>query len=182
MSCKHNDTKSGGVELFADSQLRPLSQAHSQFLFSDSIQVADIIDWAVRQLGPSEVSVTSFSISEEFLRRLYILKQRGDITSITLVLDHKATQKTLKLWHFMAQVFDGIHISSNHSKVLLVKGKKGAVSAVTSQNLTRGNRIESYAITDDPAVFGHLSSTLSGILRLRSVPFSELYAGAAYGD
>ena len=174
----HTRQNNGGgekLDLFSDSNLLLLENNPFQVLFSDRLQVADILEWAISQLGPSEVLQTSFSISEEFLRRLYFLKQKSEMTHLTLILDHKATNMTVKLWPFLVQVFDDIHLADNHSKVILIKGAKGVCSVVTSQNLTRGNRIESYAITTDAGVFTRLSAQFGNILSRKSVPISELY-------
>ena len=131
--------------------LKPIREKPYQAYLSNALQVADILDWVLKQLGKSEVWQTSFSISEEFIRRLYFIyfiEKSGLVTKFNLVLDHKATNKTLKLWAFITQVIDTTYLADNHSKVLLVKSERGEmVSIITSQNLTRGNRCESAVIT-----------------------------------
>lgn len=51
--------------------LKPLANNPFQAYLSNAIQVADILEWILSQVGIAEVWQTSFSISEEFLRRLY---------------------------------------------------------------------------------------------------------------
>ena len=124
--------------------LRPLKDAPFQAYLSSALQVADILEWVLEQTGTAEVWQTSFSISEEFLRRLFFLKRKRPISRFNLVLDHKATNKTIKLWSFIVQVVDRTFLADNHSKILLVRSDRGdTVAVVTSQNLTRGNRAES---------------------------------------
>lgn len=41
------------------------------------------------------------------------------ISRINLVLDHKATNKALKLWAFISQVIERTYLADNHSKILL---------------------------------------------------------------
>ncbi len=81
--------------------LKPIREKPYQAYLSNALQVADILDWVLKQLGKSEVWQTSFSISEEFIRRLYFIEKSGLVTKFNLVLDHKATNKTLKLWAFI---------------------------------------------------------------------------------
>ena len=91
-----------------DQILRPLKESPFQAYLSNAVQVADILEWILSQVGVAEVWQTSFSISEEFLRRLFFITQptkslgsaKNDkrISKFHLVLDHKATNKTLKLW------------------------------------------------------------------------------------
>lgn len=87
-----------------DSVLKPLAEAPYQAYLCNVVQVADVLDWILSQLGISEVWQTSFSISEEFIRRLFFISKSGSVKGINLVLDFKATHKTLKLWPFISQV------------------------------------------------------------------------------
>ena len=156
--------------------LKPIREKPYQAYLSNALQVADILDWVLKQLGKSEVWQTSFSISEEFIRRLYFIEKSGLVTKFNLVLDHKATNKTLKLWAFITQVIDTTYLADNHSKVLLVKSERGEmVSIITSQNLTRGNRCESAVITTDEDIFNTLHSQIQDLITNHSVPLNELF-------
>jgi hypothetical protein len=156
--------------------LKPIREKPYQAYLSNALQVADILDWVLKQLGKSEVWQTSFSISEEFIRRLYFIEKSGLVTKFNLVLDHKATNKTLKLWAFITQVIDTTYLADNHSKVLLVKSERGEmVSIITSQNLTRGNRCESAVITTDNDIFNTLHSQIQDLITNHSVPLNDLF-------
>ena len=52
---------------------RPLAEQSVQSALTNEVQIADILEWVLEQVGTSEVWQTSFSISEEFLRRLYFI-------------------------------------------------------------------------------------------------------------
>lgn len=156
--------------------LKPLSEAPSQAYITDALQVADILQWILDQTGPADIRMTSFSISEEFLRRIFFIGKKGLVRSLDIVLDFKATNKTLILWSFIAQTVRNCYLANTHSKVLLVSNEKIKVALVTSQNLTRGNRYESGFITTDPGVFDSLDKDLEYIITRQSVPFHEVYA------
>ena len=154
---------------------RPLAEQSVQSALSNEVQIADILEWVLEQVGPSEVWQTSFSISEEFLRRLFFIEQDGRVSQFNLVLDFKATQKTLRLWPFICQTMEHVYLADNHSKVLLVQAESGAVATVlTSQNLTRGNRTESALVTTDPDIFNTLQKEMQYIIRNKSVPLHGL--------
>ena len=156
--------------------LKPLSEAPSQAYLSNAVQVADLLEWILEQVGTAKVWQTSFSISEEFLRRLFFIEKSGRVSEFNLVLDHKATNKTLKLWSFMTQVIERTYLTDNHSKILLVKADSGqTVAVVTSQNLTRGNRHESAFISTDKAIFDTLHSEVDDLIRNHSVPLNDLF-------
>ena len=128
-------------------------------------------------MGTAEVWQTSFSISEEFLRRLFFIEKSGQVKRFNLVLDHKATNKTLKLWAFITQVIQRTYLADNHSKILLVRSEAGdTVSVVTSQNLTRGNRSESAFITTDKEIFATLHAQVEDLITNHSVPLNDLFA------
>lgn len=155
--------------------LKPLDQCGSQVILTNVLQVADVLDWILAQTGTADICQTTFSISEEFLRRLFHFKHAGLIRSASLLIDHKATNKTLKLWVFMSQLYDKVFMTDNHSKILLVKSLDGKkISVVTSQNLTRGDRFESTFISSDPDIFDNLKNNFDFIAENLSVPLDEL--------
>lgn len=166
-----------------DQILRPLKVTPYQAYLSNAVQVADILEWILGQVGIAEVWQTSFSISEEFLRRLYFITKDKKVSRINLVLDHKATNKTLKLWAFITQVIERTYLADNHSKILLVKSEAGeTVSVITSQNLTRGNRHESAFISTDPAIFATLKAQVDDLIINHSVPLHDLFRDRITAD
>lgn len=163
--------------------LRPLSDTPYQAYLSNAVQVADVLEWILEQVGEAEVWQTSFSISEEFLRRLFFIEKSGRVKAFHLVLDHKATNKTLKLWAFISQVIERTYLADNHSKILLVKSNAGdTVCVVTSQNLTRGNRSESAFITTDKEIFATLHSQVDDLISNHSVPLNDLFSQRINSD
>ena len=160
------------------STLRPLSGTPNQAYLSNQLQVADILQWILDQTGAASVQMTSFSISEEFLRRIFFIEKARLIRSLDIVLDFKATNKTLILWPFIAQTVENCYLASNHSKILLVYNDRWTVSVVMSQNLTRGNRFESGFISTDKTVFENLHSQVDYLITRQSVPFHEVFSRA----
>lgn len=157
-------------------RLLPLSSNPLQAYLDDSLQVADILQWILDQTGPADIRLSSFSISEEFLRRIYLIEKKRLVRSLDILLDLKATNKTLILWPFIARTVRNCYLSSNHSKILLVSNESWKVAVVTSQNLTRGNRYESGFITTDHAIFESLDRQLEYVITRQSVPFHEIFA------
>ena len=156
--------------------LRSLDDYPNQVILTKRLQVADIIEHVLDWTGPAELWQTTFSVSEEFLRRMFNIAKKGKILSANVILDYKGTQKTLKLWHFIANVFNTAYLADNHSKILLARGRDSGrtVAVVTSQNLTRGNRYESSMLTTDPGVYATLLSDWEAIARTQSIPLHEL--------
>ena len=149
--------------------LKPISDMPLQAYLDNRLQLFDVLEFILLQTGPAKVYVSTFSTSEEFLRRLFSLRKRELILHAVLMADLKAAKKTVNLSTFMGVVFDDVYLTENHSKVLLVENDKWMVTVVTSQNQTRGNRTECSIITTQPDIFLTLRDQFSDIINTRSL-------------
>ena len=168
---KHTDYKVKKV-------LRPLSECPTQAYYNDTLQLIDVLEWILLQVGPAKVWQTTFSMSVEFLSRLYQLRKKGEvnISEHVLVLDERTTLKTKKLWSFMKEIIPQVYMARTHAKFALVEGENGMkVTLLTSQNLTRGNRYESAIVTCDEEVFEKLKSEIKYVINNKSNSFNEMY-------
>ena len=93
-----------------DDYLKPLASCPLQCYLTNTLQVADVVEWVLEQVGRATIWQTSFSISEEFLRRLFFINKSGKVDAIHLILDFKATQNPDKvrcradgLYHHLAE-------------------------------------------------------------------------------
>ena len=162
--------------------IKPLGENSRQCFLSNAVQVADIIEFCARYTGSAELVVSSFSVSEEFLRRLFFMRSKGVITDATVVLDFKAVNKTLKLWPFIAQTIEHCYLADNHSKIVCLHNSLHTVAVVTSQNLTRGNRYEAAAIFADCDSALSLLAEIKNLIKYYSVPFHDVYRGRIEDD
>lgn len=142
------------------SSLKPLGLCTVQPYFAKDIQLADLIEWTINQIGRADISISTFSTSEEFLRRLHRMKKEGKVLHCELICDLRAARKTIILKHFMESTFDRVYLCQNHSKVVLLSSGGNSVAIVTSQNQTRGDRYEAGIITRDPYTFSRLKAGL----------------------
>lgn len=155
-----------------DDILRPLSVQPTQAYLTNLLQVADVIQWCLEQIG-CRVTLfqTSFSISDEYLRRLFVMRKSYPIGEIYLVLDNKATEKTMRIRQFLSQTIEHVFLAENHSKIILILPddvQRPSVAIITSQNLTRGNRFESAIVTTDSSVFRLLYDRMQDIIQNKS--------------
>ena len=153
--------------------LMPLEKYGIQPYFSNSMQLADVIEWVLEQTGPAHLQISTFSTGEEFLRRLFRLKRSGRILTCRMFCDLRAARKTVSLYHFIKSVFDHVCLCENHSKVLILFNDNHTVAVVTSQNQTRGNRFEAGIITSDPLTVSKLRLGFDA-LAANSISIDEL--------
>lgn len=156
--------------------LRSLSEAPLQAYLDNRVQLFDIIEMILSETGPAEIYISTFSTSEEFLRRIYRLKRRGQLIRATMLADLKASRKTVNLYTFIANVFDEVYLSENHSKVILIQNARWQVSICTSQNQTRAI-VSSGIITTDPAVFIQLRERYAHIINTNAIQLDGLFNG-----
>ena len=102
--------------------LKPIAGHPVQAYLDNRLQLYDVLEFILEYTGPADILVSTFSTGEEFLRRLYRLRESGRVTHATLIADLKAASKTVQLWQFMRSVFSEVFLTENHSKVLLVAG------------------------------------------------------------
>lgn len=159
---------------------RPFDVEPLQAALTDELQLADILESCIRQSRHSDdlcIWMTSFSISEEFIRRLYFIRKKTPIKHFRLLLDFKAMQKTLRLWHFLNNVIEECYLGNNHSKLILLQNETEEMTIITSQNLTRGNRYESYCLATDHKVFVTYLDKLEYILKHKTIRLNDVIRG-----
>lgn len=147
----------------AAKRIKPVRECPLQAFVTDKFQLFDTIETVLKEVGPCQMIITSFSMSEEFIRKIYRFKEAGRIQGVTVIIDHKASAKVSKLLNFAGNVFDAVYLGRNHSKVVLLWNTHSQIAIITSQNLTRGNRQESTVITTDLQVYLDLAQDVAAI-------------------
>jgi len=142
--------------------LKPICPDYIWADLDNRYQLYNLIEWVLKQTGPAVIKIMSFSISEEFIRKILKLKNAGLIKRVELIVDFKASQKTNRLLRFSENVFDEVSYCKTHAKVVLIESDLPVV-ITGSQNATRGNRNESIIITNKTEVYQKLSEKLNQI-------------------
>lgn len=107
--------------------------------------------WAIHQvlpvllsrIGPADVSVATFNISEDSLRTLFFLNEDRSLLSLRLLLDMNVRRHKLPLLLFAGGITTSIRMDSCHAKVLLVRNNDYRFGIVGSANLNWNMRWES---------------------------------------
>lgn len=136
--------------------LKPVDVCGTQAYLGRGLHTFGIIEWLLAQTGPSDVVISTFSTSIEFLSAFFNLRKKGLVRSATLIADLKASKKTSRLDALMRSCFDRTCLAENHSKVVLVSGGAFSVAVHSSQNNTYGGRAECTLVTTDAEVFKSL--------------------------
>jgi hypothetical protein len=134
--------------------IRPVSGYPVQAFYTDKFQLFDVMEVLLNQLSGkcNIIHITSFSISEEFIRKIWKFRQEMDIGKMVVIPDGKAAVKISKLLHFAKNVFDEVYLTDSHGRVIPSDCRLPA-AICTGQNRTRGNRKESAVITADAGCY-----------------------------
>lgn len=141
--------------------IKPVEESPLQALFTDKCQLHDVLECLLEQTGQATVIVTCLSMSEEFVRKIFVLKEKGLISDCVLCVDFKAAVKVEKLLKFSVNTFDKVYLCANHSKVVLIENKRHKIGFYSSQNPTRGNRHECGIISTDPQIYEDIKTKLN---------------------
>lgn len=161
--------------------LRPLACAPVQAYFSSEFQLYHLLEFILEQTGPANVILTTFSVSEEFVRKLSQMKGDGLINSLVVVADHRTAVKALRLTLFTNNIAEQLLLGNNHAKVLLVENQSRKVSVVTSQNQTRGNRIECGMMCTHPEIYDSLLKSIA-TEQTKMIDANAVFAGTTGED
>lgn len=154
----------------------PLSKNNiTPFFSTGSLQLYHIVEDLLLQTGKADLFISSFTVAEEFIRKLYNLKEDDLINSIDLLIDERSARRTLHLSYFLSQVTNHVYLANNHSKLILIKNNQFKVSVITSQNQTRGNRFENGIILTLPDIYDYYEEKIKGALE-RSISLDDIFA------
>lgn len=160
-----------------DKQLKKLACNQTQAFFSKGDwQLYHLVEWILQQSGECSLFISSFSVSDEFLRQLNRLQKANLISNCAVLLDYRTARKALRLSLFTANIADEVLLGNNHSKIILAKNEDWLISVVTSQNQTRGNRYEAGMISTDAEIYNKLWEEIASI-KPDCINGTELFRG-----
>lgn len=115
--------------------------------------VHEVLPFLYGMVGSFHLSLATFNVSEESLRPIFFMKERGDILTVRLLLDANIRRHKLDMLFFTASFADEIRVSSTHMKVLLCENDNICLAIVGSANMNRNARHEAGIITTDGELF-----------------------------
>ena len=150
-----------------EKEIGPIPNDGRTFFLADGTwSLFELIDYCLDYIGPSEVFLTSFSLSEDSIRHLLHLKETGKILSLSGLFDPSLRKTKTPLLYFAAEVFDRLRLTANHSKIILFSSRNRKLTVVASANLGRNRRIETGIIETDEKTYWFYKNKLDAIFDL----------------
>lgn len=129
-------------------QILDPAEKPTQLILTDKLQLGGVLEHLLEFTGPADVLIASFSVGEEFARKIIALRKAGRVRTCELYIDMKAAEKTARTRELLAAAFDAVHYCMNHAKVIAIEGDRLKVAVLSTQNGTRGTRNEGYFIAN----------------------------------
>lgn len=112
------------------------------FMIFGEWSIHSIIGDVLKELGPSEVRISTYGVAEDALRTLFLQVDNGNITNLRLLLDLKHKRHKLSMYMFAAKITPEIYLTGNHSKLVLIENDRHRFGIEGSANLNTNNRWE----------------------------------------
>ncbi len=153
--------------------------------FPDGVRPGRIIpyahkgEWAVHELlpflfsciGPFHLEIATFNVSEDSLRPIFFMKERGELLSVKFLFDNNVKRHKVDMLFFSYSIADRVRTSASHMKVMLCWNEKIGIAVVGSANMNWNIRHEAGFIVTEQTVFDYYKSYFDQVFNNDSVPF-----------
>jgi hypothetical protein len=126
--------------------------------FSDGAwSMHHLVQYFLEQTGPADLTICTWTLTEEPARILLNLKELGLIKSLTCLFDYRIQDRSPKSFQLIEGLADSIKLTKAHAKVAAIINDDFGVSIVGSANFSRNRRIEAGTIftSREAALFDH---------------------------
>ncbi|NLX25549.1 MAG: hypothetical protein GXY61_06260 [Lentisphaerae bacterium] len=125
----------------------------------------DILEHCLDQIGPSDITVSTWSAASGDIRAAFRLMQENRIKSMRFIIDSSFKGRKPEFCKELLQKFgaDCIRVSSVHAKFMTMKNDRYNLVIRTSMNLNNNPRFENFEISDDPELMSFMTEIVDEI-------------------
>lgn len=124
--------------------------------------VHELLPFFFDELGSFHLSLATFNISEESLRPIFFMKDRGELLSARFLFDTNIRRHKIDMLLFARSVADDIRLSSSHMKVMLCCNDFTSIAVVGSANmLFRISKIPTFESNSQQGVIRSINGLLT---------------------
>lgn len=127
---------------------------NKHFYTRGAFDLVQLVLYILKQTGPADVVISSYSISENTLKTLRRMVDAGEIASIRFLIDNRVRSISPKPFDVMVNSFPGCYrCLALHAKVALISNSEWKITVIGSQNATHNPKLERGIIHTDPNIF-----------------------------
>ncbi|RYC69793.1 MULTISPECIES: hypothetical protein [Spirosoma] len=150
---EHTHTLVGRVSDAVDAVWPPLEAGHSYHYASAGLwSMHDLLFHLLRQTGPADVWIATWSMTEDAVRMLVQGLEAGVIRRLRLLIDGRVTRRNPSAYAFVKAHAEKTAVSVCHAKVTVIRNEAWSMAVNGSPNYTNNPRIESGVVTVSPLV------------------------------
>lgn len=112
-----------------------------------------LVKTVINHVGPSDITLTTWAITEKPLRTLLDMKQKGKIKRLTGLLEHKIKSHSSKSYAFAKEFFDEVRLTKIHAKITIISNPDWSITILGSSNWTINRRIEAGVLSTQKEIF-----------------------------
>ena len=120
---------------------------HYHFWSRGQWSMHELLDFLLIEVGQSDVFLTTWTITEDPMRKLFLLKQDGIIKKLHCILDHRIKGRKPKPFQLLENTADRLKLTECHAKSLVIINDRMPIAVIGSANLSRNPRLEAGVIT-----------------------------------
>lgn len=132
--------------------LGSLSDEISHWFNHGKFSIYDVIEYILSVTGKADLKITSFSVSEEAVRRFLYFMDDDLLSSAQFIFDHSTSRNKMSLMLFISKSFE-VRLSNNHTKIILIKNDEFNIVISTSANLNQNTRHENGFVSTDERTY-----------------------------
>ena len=137
-----------------------VGQAIGRLVAGRTIHYATAADWSthdlalylIEQVGPADVLVATWSISEPAVRHAVCALLDGRFTRLRMLIDWRTRTRCPEALQLATANAAQLRTASVHAKVTILRNAQWAVTIIGSANWTNNPRIEAGVVSTDPSV------------------------------
>ncbi len=107
----------------------------------------DLVMELVKKYKPAELFISTYALREFSVRQLILSIDRGEISSVNMLLDYRAPVRTPAVYEMAKMNFNKIYLISIHAKITVIKSDIGSITIVGSANWTKNPKVESGVVS-----------------------------------
>jgi hypothetical protein len=130
------------------------------FWSDGSWSLHELLEKLLSLAGPSDIMISSYSISENSIRSIFNICEAGLIRKIRCLFDYRVRKDKIGILLFASNVISEIYLAQCHAKIILIKNDLFTITVITSANLTVNVRYECGAVFNDKYIYEYYRSQL----------------------
>ena len=127
----------------------PLQPGHSYHYASAGLwSVHELLFHFLQQTGPADVTIATWSVTEDAVRMLVAGIESGILRKLRLLIDARVIRRNASAYAFVRAHAELVRITACHAKVTVIRNEHWSISINGSPNYTNNPRIESGVVTE----------------------------------